>query len=61
MSVDEIVAGDTVRLKSGGPIMTVEWVEEQYGVITAYCIWFGEKNKHEGKQFRVTSLTKGDE
>ena len=52
---DEIKAGDTVQLKSGGPVMTADWVADQYGVMSAYCIWFAG-NKKEGATFPVTSL-----
>jgi uncharacterized protein YodC (DUF2158 family) len=32
-------AGDVVRLKSGGPLMTVVEIEEGY----AFCQWFNDK------------------
>ena len=31
----DITAGDTVKLKSGGVVMTVEWVEDG----SAHCVW----------------------
>ena len=31
--------GDVVRLKSGGPTMTVEWIDTEYGVRVS-CSWF---------------------
>jgi uncharacterized protein YodC (DUF2158 family) len=38
---DEIVAGSVVRLKSGGPSMTVKWVGNSHlGEHGAYCQWF---------------------
>jgi uncharacterized protein YodC (DUF2158 family) len=37
-------AGDTVQLKSGGPVMTVAAVAEN-GAVT--CSWFSEKEKRE--------------
>ncbi len=33
-------AGDTVRLKSGGPLMTVESAFESYGTMQVHCTWF---------------------
>ena len=43
--------GDTVRLKSGGPLMTIDAIENE----VAWCIWF-EKNKREMSRFQLTSL-----
>ncbi len=51
MSQKTISPGDIVQLKSGGPEMTVEWIDEQ----VAMCAWFdGKKNYKE--QFQLTSL-----
>jgi uncharacterized protein YodC (DUF2158 family) len=50
MTID---VGDVVRLKSGSPTMTVEWVEDG----EAYCVWFDGK-KQTGSKFQVSSLTK---
>lgn len=54
---DEIQAGDTAQLKSGGPIMTVNSVGDNYGVMTAWCDWFDAKKQCNGT-FPVTSLRK---
>ena len=43
-----IKAGDTVRLKSGGPIMTVTAVVDKQGTMFAYCTWFVDSKKEEG-------------
>ena len=53
MSDTGIKAGDVVQLKSGGPLMTVKWVEDD----EAYCQWF-DKNKSEGNKFAVAQLAK---
>ncbi|MEN5361945.1 YodC family protein [Brevundimonas intermedia] len=46
-------AGDVVRMKSGGPKMTISWIENG----DAYCEWFdGAANK--GAKFSLTSLEK---
>ncbi|AWH31144.1 DUF2158 domain-containing protein [Stenotrophomonas sp. YAU14A_MKIMI4_1] len=47
-------AGDVVKLKSGGLLMTVAWVRE--GI--AYCEWFDTESKPQGKKFALATLTK---
>lgn len=51
----EIQAGDTARLNSGGPTMSVQWVDE-YG--SAYCIWFDSKGLKQDGRFNVACLIK---
>lgn len=46
--------GDVVYLKSGGPRMTIRWIDNER---QAYCEWFdGATNK--GAKFALTSLEK---
>ena len=40
----EIKVGDVVRLKSGGPAMTVTAIDEQ----KAFCEWFESTEQHQG-------------
>jgi uncharacterized protein YodC (DUF2158 family) len=47
----QIQAGDIVVLKSGGPEMTVKWVQGS----DCYCEWFDGK-KPMGSNFEITSL-----
>jgi uncharacterized protein YodC (DUF2158 family) len=51
-----IKAGDVVQLKSGGPDMTVNFVENDNGVQVAGCSWF-INNKKESGRFPVATLT----
>lgn len=57
-----IKEGSVVQLRSGGPTMTVAWVEkagEQYSVDVACCTWFIQDKapwKSDEKVFPVTSL-----
>ncbi|UKK92054.1 DUF2158 domain-containing protein [Brucella pseudogrignonensis] len=44
--------GDTVRLKSGGPLMTVERINENKSVT---CIWF-QDNKQNRSIFQPDTL-----
>lgn len=41
--------GQTVRLKSGGPLMTVSSVGDDYGVPTVWCVWFDKTTEKTGK------------
>lgn len=52
---NEFKAGDIVYLKSGGPAMTVSWVDTQNGRVT--CQWFAEHNRNE-EIFYPETLTK---
>lgn len=47
----DIKPGETVRLKSGGPRMTVTQVGEAHmtGVMTVWCQWFEGTKLHEGE------------
>ncbi len=53
MSNSSFVPGDVVLLKSGGPQMTIKWVEDG----NAYCEWF-DGNANKGAQFSVVQLEK---
>jgi uncharacterized protein YodC (DUF2158 family) len=48
-------AGDVVMLKSGGPLMTIQTIEEKNGEMTAWCQWF-EGSKTAANRFTLTSL-----
>jgi uncharacterized protein YodC (DUF2158 family) len=52
---ETIEPGSKVVLKSGGPLVTVKWVNEDQ----AYCEWFDGK-KLLADQFAITSLDIGD-
>ncbi|QNQ64319.1 DUF2158 domain-containing protein [Brucella sp. 6810] len=57
----EIKIGSTVRLKSGGPKMTVSSIDKQMGEdrLSAWCDWFIEEKgayKKESGVFPLTSL-----
>lgn len=56
----EIKAGDVVKLKSGGPTMTVSEIgyEQGYenGPQSAWCDWFDDKNQPQTKVFKLSAL-----
>ncbi len=41
---DSFSPGDTVQLKSGGPVVTVTHVDDELDETMVYCVWFGDKN-----------------
>ena len=52
----ELKVGDTVRLKSGGPLMTIESIEDK----KAFCNWFSNDELKNGT-FNIETLEKEDE
>jgi uncharacterized protein YodC (DUF2158 family) len=48
----EFEAGDTVRLKIGGPLMTILSVADQ----DCCCMWFGDRGKFEHGKFELEVL-----
>jgi len=56
----EIKPGDVVRLKSGGPKMTVQKIGEYMAVgHGAQCVWF-DGNKESTKVFGLAALAKDE-
>lgn len=57
---DEIIEGDVVRLKSGGPSMVVMEISKGFddGPLEAYCEWFDDKKNRQTNGFRLTSVEK---
>lgn len=54
--MSEFKPGDVVQLKSGGPIMTVKFLDEDGDI---YCEWFDKKEELKGSRFTVHQLTMG--
>lgn len=53
----QLKPGDTVELKSGGPMMTVEVVYDSGDV---RCVWFAGE-KQQSFDFAITSLVKTED
>jgi uncharacterized protein YodC (DUF2158 family) len=59
--VSELKAGDLVRLKSGGPTMTVEAVgNSAYGTPTVWVVWFDQTNKPHKATYSPDAVEKFD-
>jgi uncharacterized protein YodC (DUF2158 family) len=52
----EYKKGDIVRLKSGGPKMVVDFVEEQYGETMVCCRWFVDEKKFMQERFHPDTI-----
>lgn len=50
--------GDIVRLKSGGPDMTIDDIVTLTGKSRVRCVWFAGR-KHESALFEPSSLVPG--
>jgi uncharacterized protein YodC (DUF2158 family) len=55
---DEIAPGDVVRLKSGGPKMTVTDIDEDQftGQKTVWCEWFDENRIGKRGDFSLVAV-----
>ena len=55
--------GDVVRLKSGGPAMTVTSIEHGEGEAghAVFCIWFNAKGNEKSGHYPVAALVLADE
>jgi uncharacterized protein YodC (DUF2158 family) len=63
MSDHNFKAGDSVQLKTGGPIMTVELIDEIVypGNVQVQCAWFDAKRKRQSDYFAPGALRKAEE
>jgi uncharacterized protein YodC (DUF2158 family) len=55
---EQFKPGDVVELKSGGPKMTVEEVDEEAGGV--FCTWFDEGNQPQQRNFIAATLKKAE-
>ena len=63
MGSSKFKVGDVVKLKSGGPKMTISWLGANpfgAGEELAKCEWF-EGNKARDREYPITILAKADE
>lgn len=56
MSNEVFQAGDVVQLKSGGAIMTIEWVRTVEK--DCKCSWFDSSGKIHNQMFAIAALEK---
>jgi uncharacterized protein YodC (DUF2158 family) len=54
----EFKVGDTVKLKSGSPKMTVTGVGDNYGVPTVWVAWFDQQMKPQTGSYPAGALEK---
>lgn len=54
----DIKVGDVVKLKSGGPTMTVETITYRSEFLVAEVVWFDASDEEKSGRFLITSLNK---
>lgn len=56
---EQFQVGDVVRLKSGGPAMTVTTVGNNMAdVMSVWCVWFDQKAAQQNGTFPVGAVEK---
>jgi uncharacterized protein YodC (DUF2158 family) len=53
-----LTEGDLVRLKSGGPLMTVTEVDRGLGYVIVFATWFDEKHELRSGSFPMSALSR---
>lgn len=53
---DKFEVGQTVRLKSGGPLMTINSINGD----EIWCEWFNDKNQPQARAFKRHMLVEDD-
>lgn len=54
---EQFKVGDLVKLKSGGPVMTINYIREEQDN-ECVCVWFTEKKEAISKHFNQATLMK---
>lgn len=49
--------GEVVRVKSGGPAMTIEYITDSYNI---KCVWFNKRQKLKRGEFKSSTLKFSD-
>lgn len=52
--INPLREGTIVQLKSGGPLMTVAWIDSEYR--TTHCNWFDEEGELKSYSFMPEQL-----
>jgi len=58
--MSDLKVGDTVRLKSGGPLMTVTTVGRDEGTPYVWTSWFDDRKESQG-HFPAAAVEKDDD
>lgn len=59
--VESFSKGDVVMLKSGGPKMTINWLDGEGMGKVAHCQWFDNSDVIKSEVFGVSSLIKAEQ
>ncbi len=55
----DFVVGDTVKLRSGGPTMTITCLDRPYNTdVQAFCTWFKSNNETTSQYFPLPAIEK---
>lgn len=58
MAADNFLPGDVVKLKSGGPFMTIDSFTRNSSITKANCVWFLDERDRKEATFSLDSIKK---